>query len=286
MFRIYNCLATQHDWRLVCVAAAVCFIASLSAISLFHRSRANSGRTRIIWIVIAGTTTGFGIWATHFIAMLAYEPGVATGYDIGLTALSFAAAATVTMHRPCRGGVHPGAMERPGRRRNRRRRRRLHALPRHVGDGGAGPHRVVVGSYRRIDRARFAVRLLRIADGDPVQPQARNNSRRNSSLPCRSYRTISPRWAQSTSFQIRHASIGASSLSPTALAMAVASAAVAILGISLISAFADRLLGEKSVMLEIAMNNMSQGLVMFDKSERLVVCNDRYIELYGCRATS
>src|ERR1700674_156575 len=96
MFRIYNCLATQHDWRLVGIAAVVCFIASLSAISLFHRSRANSGRTRIVWIGIAGTTTGFGIWATHFIAMLAYEPGVATGYDISLTALSLAAAAAVT----------------------------------------------------------------------------------------------------------------------------------------------------------------------------------------------
>ena len=26
---------------------------------------------------------------------------------------------------------------------------------------------------------------------------------------------------------------------------------------------------------------MSHGIVMFDAAERLVVCNDRYIELYG-----
>ena len=26
---------------------------------------------------------------------------------------------------------------------------------------------------------------------------------------------------------------------------------------------------------------MSHGIVMFDASERLVVCNDRYIEMYG-----
>ena len=31
---------------------------------------------------------------------------------------------------------------------------------------------------------------------------------------------------------------------------------------------------------DAALNNMSQGLVMFDAAERLVVCNDRYIELY------
>lgn len=33
--------------------------------------------------------------------------------------------------------------------------------------------------------------------------------------------------------------------------------------------------------LDAALNNMSQGLIMFDKDERLVVCNDRYIEMYG-----
>src|SRR5262245_66633839 len=33
--------------------------------------------------------------------------------------------------------------------------------------------------------------------------------------------------------------------------------------------------------LATAINHMSQGLTMFDKAERLVLCNDRYIELYG-----
>ena len=33
--------------------------------------------------------------------------------------------------------------------------------------------------------------------------------------------------------------------------------------------------------LDAALNNMSQGLIMIDKDERLVVCNDRYIEMYG-----
>jgi diguanylate cyclase (GGDEF)-like protein len=33
--------------------------------------------------------------------------------------------------------------------------------------------------------------------------------------------------------------------------------------------------------LDTAINNMSQGLVMFDAAERLVVCNDLYIEMYG-----
>jgi diguanylate cyclase (GGDEF)-like protein len=33
--------------------------------------------------------------------------------------------------------------------------------------------------------------------------------------------------------------------------------------------------------LDIALDNMTQGLLMFDASERLVVCNQRYIEMYG-----
>jgi diguanylate cyclase (GGDEF)-like protein len=33
--------------------------------------------------------------------------------------------------------------------------------------------------------------------------------------------------------------------------------------------------------LDKAINNMTQGLLLFDSSERLVVCNDRYIEMYG-----
>src|ERR1051326_2799408 len=96
MFRVFNCLATEHDWRLVIVAGVVCFLASLTAISLFNRARATAGRVRVTWIVAAGAATGCGIWATHFIAMLAYDPGVSIAYNIGLTALSLVAAALVT----------------------------------------------------------------------------------------------------------------------------------------------------------------------------------------------
>ena len=40
----------------------------------------------------AATVFGAGVWATHFIAELAYEPGLPINYDTGLTALSFVAA--------------------------------------------------------------------------------------------------------------------------------------------------------------------------------------------------
>jgi len=38
--------------------------------------------------------------------------------------------------------------------------------------------------------------------------------------------------------------------------------------------------GNDSAMLSIVLNNMTQGVVMFDLAERLVVCNERYIDMY------
>jgi NO-binding membrane sensor protein with MHYT domain len=43
MFRVLNCLTTEHDWRLVALAGVICFLASLAAISLFHRAAAARG---------------------------------------------------------------------------------------------------------------------------------------------------------------------------------------------------------------------------------------------------
>jgi NO-binding membrane sensor protein with MHYT domain len=96
MFRTLTCLTTQHDWRLVVVAGIVCFLSSLTAITLFYRARSTAGRASAMWIAAAGVATGCGIWATHFLAMLAYEPGIPIAYDVNLTVLSLVAAALVT----------------------------------------------------------------------------------------------------------------------------------------------------------------------------------------------
>ena len=77
MFRVYTCLTAEHDWRIVVLAGAVCFLASAVAIGLFHRAQATIGRTRLFWLTLDATAAGCGVWATHFIAMLAYDPGLA-----------------------------------------------------------------------------------------------------------------------------------------------------------------------------------------------------------------
>jgi diguanylate cyclase (GGDEF)-like protein len=47
------------------------------------------------------------------------------------------------------------------------------------------------------------------------------------------------------------------------------------------SARTTRELQRANLTIDAALNNMSQGLVMFDSSARLVVCNERFLELYG-----
>jgi diguanylate cyclase (GGDEF)-like protein/PAS domain S-box-containing protein len=54
---------------------------------------------------------------------------------------------------------------------------------------------------------------------------------------------------------------------------------------ALVQARAERnraeLLREQSLRFDVALNNMSHGLVMFDAASRIVVCNSRFIEMYG-----
>jgi diguanylate cyclase (GGDEF)-like protein len=46
-------------------------------------------------------------------------------------------------------------------------------------------------------------------------------------------------------------------------------------------AAAQRLLSEKSEHLDTAINNMTQGLLLFDASGHLVICNQRYLDMFG-----
>ena len=96
MLRVYTCIVQEHDLRLVVLAAIVCALASFTAINLVHHVRRSTGQMRQIWLGVAATASGFGIWATHFIAMLAFAPGIPSGYNVALTLLSLVAAIVLT----------------------------------------------------------------------------------------------------------------------------------------------------------------------------------------------
>ena len=96
MFKIYNCIATAHDLKLVGLAALICVLASLTAINLLRHARKSHGSMRDVWLAVSAISTGFGIWATHFVAMLAFTPGIPSGYNIVLTGLSLVVAILLT----------------------------------------------------------------------------------------------------------------------------------------------------------------------------------------------
>ena len=96
MLRVLDCLTQQHDYRLVVLALGVCALGSYGAITLLYHVRVAQGRSRWGWLAATAVANGFCIWATHFIAMLAFSPDGPTGYDLVLTLLSLVAAIAVT----------------------------------------------------------------------------------------------------------------------------------------------------------------------------------------------
>jgi diguanylate cyclase (GGDEF)-like protein/PAS domain S-box-containing protein len=63
---------------------------------------------------------------------------------------------------------------------------------------------------------------------------------------------------------------------------AIVTLVAALIALSSITALADRVtIREQEVKLDVALNNMTQGLCMFDADAKLVLCNERYMEMYG-----
>ncbi|HEX9965118.1 MAG TPA: EAL domain-containing protein [Allosphingosinicella sp.] len=95
MLRVYACISGEHDVRLVLAAGTLCLLAAFTAFSIFEQARRAERRAQG-WAALAGFVAGTGIWATHFIAMLAWRPNLPVGYDLGLTLLSIGAAILIT----------------------------------------------------------------------------------------------------------------------------------------------------------------------------------------------
>ncbi|HEX2591634.1 MAG TPA: MHYT domain-containing protein [Rhizomicrobium sp.] len=89
MVHVLGCIAEQHDLRLVALAAALCLFACITATSMMVRGReARTLRVRHLWILTAALVAGSGIWATHFVTMLAFQSGVPLSFDPLITIVS------------------------------------------------------------------------------------------------------------------------------------------------------------------------------------------------------
>jgi diguanylate cyclase (GGDEF)-like protein/PAS domain S-box-containing protein len=93
---LYRCIVIDHDIRLVLLAAVICALASFTSVSLALRAEETEGVARSRWLLLTAMASGVGIWATHFIAMLAYDIGLAKSYDLMPTLLSVVIAILLT----------------------------------------------------------------------------------------------------------------------------------------------------------------------------------------------
>jgi diguanylate cyclase (GGDEF)-like protein/PAS domain S-box-containing protein len=276
MDRVLTSLSAGHDWPLVVLAGVVCFLASLTGAHVVRRARTTNGRGRRRWIAIASAAAGCGIWAAHLIATLAGRPGLAFSYDIVLAALSLFAAVAITgtgfalavYDKKILSAFLGGAI---------------------VGLGVAFAHYLGIWAVHPSGRIIWSWSIVGLSVGQAVclgslsLAAATRREGTNGTIIGAILLTLtilSHHFSAMGAVQLVPDPTGdavGAAFSPVSVALLIASTALAVLGASLAAAVADR----RQRRLASAVNNMSQGLVMFDAAERLVACNDRYLQMYG-----
>ena len=88
MYRLVECLTQEHSLWLVAIAALVCIVGSCLSVRLAVRLVQASPRRKMVHLALTSLIAGATIWSTHFIAMLAYDPGFNHAYEPSLTGLS------------------------------------------------------------------------------------------------------------------------------------------------------------------------------------------------------
>ncbi|MGU3668111.1 EAL domain-containing protein [Methylobacterium sp. A49B] len=96
MYRALACLTDEHTLWVLPLAACVCWISCCVALQLEQRVR-SGGSWATAWLLAASFSAGAGIWSTHFIGMLGYDPGVVIGYEAATTLLSLIVAFTAAL---------------------------------------------------------------------------------------------------------------------------------------------------------------------------------------------
>jgi NO-binding membrane sensor protein with MHYT domain len=90
-------LVSQYDQILVVVSFIVAILASYTALNMAGRVSTSSGSSSWVWLTGGGVAMGIGIWAMHFIGMLAMDISMHLSYDPLLTAISMLIAISASL---------------------------------------------------------------------------------------------------------------------------------------------------------------------------------------------
>ncbi len=97
MTRVLACLTQQHDPRLIALAVFICAIACITVVAMLTRALKNRGMGRAAWTIAATFAFGSGVWALHFVAMLAFQAHMPVAYDVSWTVFSILVAIIGTL---------------------------------------------------------------------------------------------------------------------------------------------------------------------------------------------
>jgi len=284
VYRVLSCLTVQHDFWLVALAALICAAAAVASFKIYSYVDTSCGLRRSSLLLLTGICSASGIWATHFISMLAYQSGFPISYDPTTTAASlliamiatttgFTVAASPNLWRRAAGGAVIG--------------------------GGIGLMHftgmlalIVPGSLKWETGL-----VIAIAAGTGLASAAMISSR-----PFKGPRAP---WIAAALFTLaicglHFTAMGAVTILPDAtifvppspfdnslMVIAVSVAAFVVVLSTLAALMENQMRREREEELRVqnrrfdmALDNMAEGLCMFDAGKRLVVCNKRYAEMY------
>ena len=294
MLSILHCIRDQHDSPLVLLAALVCVLTAMGTVRLCRQIHWAQGAARTGWLTTAGVVAGLGIWATHFIAMLGYDPGFVIGYDLVGTAASLAivlvtsiAALVIAARLRSRAGYAAGAML--------------------MGGGLATMHYVGTAALEMPAIIRWNASyvlfsaIFAIAPFTVALPLALNGKSMRTAAAATVLMTLAVvllHFTGMTAISLlpsRAAFSPDTMMSPRAMSLWVFVTAACTLGIAATAAMisrraeiarrtSERLNNERLELvgrrLDMALENMHQGLCLFGADGRLILWNQRFVEMY------
>ena len=286
MYRVFSCLATEHDYWLVALAAVVCVSTTLTSFMTYSLAVACRDVRRLGWAVLTGVCAGSGIWATHFVAMLAYDGGFPTAYDpvatlaslllaITLATAGFALSARQGQWSVGAGGLIIGAAI---------------GCMHYVGMGAL----IVPGSLAWNAPLVATSLVLGLAGGAASMIAFHSRQGRTATVSAAVLLTLAICSLHFTSMGAvtivpdPTVAFHASALDRPLLAMGTAGVTFVVLLSALSAAALQRMnnrcetaLREQNARFEAALLYLPVGLSMFNSQQQLIMCNRAYREMYG-----
>src|SRR5580658_3440022 len=86
----------SYDYRLVALSVVLALFASYAALDLAGRVASTRGRARVLWLGCGAAAMGWGIWAMHYVGMLALSMPIAVSYHLPTVMISWLAASAAS----------------------------------------------------------------------------------------------------------------------------------------------------------------------------------------------